>query len=89
MGRPWKPGEPLYLETDRDAVFEWMEAEALKCPGCGMSRDETMNKDAQGQFKSRALRCHACAERDRKQTDWSKDEHDPAGMLFTIERLED
>lgn len=89
MGRAWTPGEPLYLESDRDAVFEWMEVEALKCPGCGMSRDETMNKEAQGHFVSKPMRCHACAERDRKQAEFTKQDHDPHGLFFTVERPED
>lgn len=89
MGRSWSPGEPLYLESDRDAVFEWMEAEALKCPGCGLPRDETMKKEAQGTFKARVLKCHACVERDHAQDNYTKKTHDPAGLMFSVERRED
>jgi hypothetical protein len=62
-----------------------MEAEALKCPGCGLSRNDTMRKEAQGTYKSRALRCHACAERDRAQEEFTRQEHVSHGLMFSIE----
>lgn len=90
MGRSWpQPGQALFLDEDRDAVFEWLEEEALKCPGCGMPRDETMRKEAHDDFHSKALRCHACATRDRAQHQFTKQEHDPAGLVFSIERRDD
>lgn len=87
MGRPLPgPGEPLFTEDDTQALLDFMEEERLKCSGCGMPRDETMLKEAQGTFKARALKCHACAERDRKLTEYTSGPHDASGLVVSIER---
>lgn len=85
MGRPWpQSGEPLFTEEDTDAVLEWQREQNLKCPGCGLPRDETMQKEHQGHYKASSLRCHACAERDRAAKEFHSQEHDDAGLFFTV-----
>ena len=89
MGRPWpQPGEPLFLEEDTLAVLEWQKEKAAQCPGCGLPRDETMSKEAQdGIYESKPFRCHACAARDRARDEYTKGEHDDAGLMFSIEKV--
>ncbi len=84
----WVPAEPLWLREDAEAVFTFLRERALECPGCGNPRDETMEREAEGAYNSRALVCHACAVRDRKQKQFTSGPHDPAGLYFTAERIE-
>lgn len=81
-------GEPLYLADDTEAVLEWQREQALLCPGCGLPRDETMNKEAQDAYKSHALRCHACAARSRAAEKFAAQKGSDGGLYFTTERLE-
>ena len=62
-----------------------MREKALACTGCGLPRDETMAKEAQFAYVSEPIRCHACAARDRAAHDFTRGEHDDAGILYTIE----
>ena len=62
-----------------------MREKDLTCSGCGLPRDETMRTEAQFLYSSEPIRCHACAARDRAAHDFTRGEHDDAGILFTIE----
>lgn len=92
MGRVQKPGEPYFLEEDTEAVFEHFEEQALKCPGCGLPRDETFATDPEHalvlerSFESSAVRCYACAARDKAQSDYTKGEYNSNGLMFTVRR---
>lgn len=90
MGRAWpKPGEPLFTEEDTLAVLEWQREQSLLCPGCGLPRDETMAKERQFDFyDARAVRCHACAARDRKARQFTKQDHDDAGLYFVAKEID-
>lgn len=46
-----------------------------------------MTPDAQFHYRSRALRCHACAAREREAKRFASGPHDSAGLLFTTERV--
>lgn len=87
MGRPWpQPGEPLWLEDDTEAVLEWMREKALECVGCGLPRDETMDRDNDGAYISEPIKCHACAARDRAADAFTKQEHESYGLMFSIRK---
>lgn len=47
-----------------------------------------MAKENQHAYVSKLFRCHACAARDREATRVGKEQHDPAGALYSIEKLE-
>jgi hypothetical protein len=79
------PAEALWLREDAEAVFEVHREKALTCPGCGNPRDESMDPEYEGAYNSRALVCHACAVRDRKQKNFTSGPHDPSGLYFTAE----
>ena len=83
-----QPNEPLWLRGDLETALDWLREEDLICPGCGNPRDETMEREAEGQYHSRALVCHACAVRDRKQREFTSGPHDASGLYFTAERNE-
>lgn len=83
MGRDLPgPGEPLFLQADTEAVLAWQEYQDQLCPGCGLPRDETMRKEHQNHYEGGVLRCHACAARDRRAKEYTKGEHDDAGLFF-------
>lgn len=88
MGGPWPgPGQPLWTEVDREAVFEYLREEKLLCPGCGHPRDETMDPEAEGHFRARSYKCHAClvgaVERAKYRGDhpWES-----GGLIVTVEK---
>ena len=78
-------GEPYWLEDDTEAALEYFEEQSLLCSGCGLPRDETMSKEAQDTYKAQAVRCHACAERDREAKKFTSGPHDDAGLMFRVE----
>lgn len=53
-----------------------------------MPRDETFDPANQNGYKARVLRCHACAERDRRAKEFTQADHDDAGVMFSVERKE-
>jgi hypothetical protein len=66
-------------------VLEYLREKALLCPGCGLPRDETMDPEAEGHFTSRALRCHACAARERAAKKFAM-QKDGGSLYYTIEK---
>jgi hypothetical protein len=81
-----EPGDPLWLAEDTEAVLEYLREKALTCPGCGLPRDETMSREAEEHYRSRAFRCHACAARERETAKFVAAKGKPEGLYFTIER---
>lgn len=80
-------GESLWLREDAEAILEYLREKAMTCPGCGLPRDETMDPAAERHYRSRALRCHACAAREREHQKFAKNPHDAGGLFFTTERI--
>lgn len=62
LGRPLPgPGEPLWLDEDRDWALALQELEADTCSGCGQSRSEsTLGQNEYG-YTVTPERCHSCA----------------------------
>lgn len=85
LGRVMAEGEPLWLREDTQAVLEYLREKSLLCPGCGLPRDETMDPEAEGHFASKALRCHACAARERAAKKFTG-QPDNGSIYFTIEK---
>jgi hypothetical protein len=88
MGRVVKRGEPWFTEEDTELALEWQREKDLECPGCGLPRDETMQKDHHDHYTASALRCHACAARDRKAKQFTKQEHDDSGLFFVPKEID-
>lgn len=87
LGRVVGPMEPLWLPEDTEAVLEYLREQALICQGCGLPRDETMNPEAEGSYRSRAFRCHACSARDREARKFA-DQKTAGGIYFTTEKVD-
>ena len=66
-----------------------MREKALECSGCGLPRDETMDRDNQHAYDSDPIRCHACAARDRRAQGFHRDGGDSAGIRFSITKESD
>jgi hypothetical protein len=86
LGRIVADGEPLWLPEDAQAVLDYFREESLTCPGCGLPRDETMTPEAEDHYRSRAMRCHACAARERATSKFDDRPHESAGLYFTVEK---
>lgn len=62
LGRPLPgPGEPLWLDEDRDWALALLEVEADTCPGCGQPLSESTHSDNEFAYTASASRCHSCA----------------------------
>ena len=87
LGRVVKSGEPLWLPDDTKELLDYFREQELLCPGCGLPRDETMDPEAEGLYRSRAMRCHACAAREREAKRFTSGPHESGGLLFGVERV--
>ena len=58
-GRPWSPGEPLFLAEDTDAAVALAEEERDTCPSCGLLKVFCRNPDHQFAFAVTEEQCHA------------------------------
>ena len=83
------PGEPLWLDDDRDWVLALLDLEADACSGCGQPRSESMDRDGEFAYVAEPIRCHACAALARASRDFT--ESNPTagdGLNFTVRRRE-
>lgn len=65
--------------------MEWVEYRAMLCPGCGRPKWECFAAESEGTYIAEAVRCHACAERDRVAREFAAAEHaDTGGLYFTV-----
>jgi endogenous inhibitor of DNA gyrase (YacG/DUF329 family) len=71
-----------FTEADVAAALEWLDEQAVKCPGCGHPRDETMAEDAFERYDAEPLVCHRCAAIDRSRNAWREAKGDPNGIYF-------
>ena len=59
--RTLAPGEPQWLESDRQEAIALVEVEAGTCQGCGQPRDESTSLELEFGYEATVIRCHACA----------------------------
>jgi len=79
------PGEPLWLDEDRQAALEWIAYDESLCPGCRTDRSETMDPAADDSYETVALRCHKCAARERAGKKFAADESaDTSGLYIAV-----
>lgn len=72
LGRVVEPGEALWLEADWVAALEWRTYEKSLC-SCGRPRTESFDKAMDDRYEVTPLVCNACAARDRKAWNRSRD----------------
>jgi len=85
MGRVVAPGEPAWTQEDTDLALALTAMEAEVCDGCGHPRSESMDRDAEFAYGAEAMRCHACAARDRKARSMGET-FDTAGIRWLVTR---
>ena len=62
LGRPWpQPGEPLWLDEDRDWALALHYIEADRCPDCGQQWGEATDPANEFKWRGELTKCHACA----------------------------
>lgn len=61
MGRAVAPGEPLWLEEDRQWALALWEVEADACPDCRKPWGEVTDPAHEGRYATELVTCHACA----------------------------
>lgn len=83
------PGEPLWLDDDRDAAVALLEEEANTCEGCGHPKTQSMHPSSEGRYVAEVMRCHACAARTRKVNAYTSAGGDAAGLMVVVSRKED
>jgi hypothetical protein len=89
LGRAVPPGERLWLDDDARLVLEYLRDEQLKCPGCGQYREDSMAKEADGSYRVREFRCHACAAKSQAAKKWNAKGAESGGLYMAVERVGD
>lgn len=76
--------DPLFSDEDTEELLGLVESEDELCPGCGQLRHESFDPASEGEWDVTALRCHACAARDRANGDFGPDSS--GGLFFSVKR---
>ncbi len=84
-GRSPVPGRPLWTANDTALAVALTALEAVTCD-CGHDRRESMDAANEYRYVADAVRCHACAARDRAAEAYAKQDGSTAGLMFTVKR---
>ena len=85
-GRAPVPGQPLWTAQDTSLAVALTAIEAATC-SCGHDRRESMAVENEYAYIAEAVRCHACAAKDRTAEAYAKqDGTSTAGLMFTVKR---
>lgn len=85
-GRVVGPGEPLWLDSDRDEALALQAVEAAECPGCGEPRETSMAVESDGAYDADVVLCHACAAMGRASHAYAKDNQHAHGVFTELTR---
>lgn len=86
-GRVVAPGEPLWTQEDTDLALALTEIESVRCSGCGNDLTETLDDADEFAWQAEAVRCHACAARDRAAR--KAEDMDTSGLRWLATRRTD
>ncbi len=84
-GRLVPDGEPEWLPLDTAYAVALTAIEQVTCNGCGQDRRESLDPSSEGTYRAEAVRCFACATRERAAEKFD-DGSSAAGLLFTVTR---
>ena len=84
-GRAPIQGQPLWTAQDTALAVALTALEAATC-SCGHDRRESMDAANEYGYVADAVRCHACAARDRAAEAYAKQDGSTAGLMFTVRR---
>lgn len=87
-GRIVGPGDPLWEQDDTDVAVALTELEGERHAACGHPRAESMDPDHEFDWEAHAVRCHACAARDRAARNVGEG-WDDAGINWVTTRRSD
>lgn len=89
-GRAVYPGDPAWLDDDREAVLDWLEKEASRCERCGQDTRESMKLENAYTYRAKGLRCHSCYAIDAEAAQLTRSKPGPmAGIRFQVTKVED
>ncbi|WP_416976722.1 hypothetical protein [Streptomyces sp. T028] len=87
LGRPWpQPGEPLWLDEDREWALALQYIEADVCPDCRQPWQDATDAKNEGAWNAHLVRCHACATAARKTTEFENNGGDMRGLHVQLTR---
>lgn len=84
MGRVVADGAPRFTHDDTVLAVALQHLDAAACSGCGQDRRQSTNPDNEYKWRADAVRCHACAARDRKAAAHEAAGGSTAGLLFSV-----
>jgi len=87
-GRVVSDGEPQWQPLDTAYAVALTALEQVTCNGCGQDRRESLDPGSEFAYRAEAVRCFACATRERAAEKF-KDDESAAGLLFTVTRKDD
>ena len=74
----------MFTGADTTLAVALQHLDASACVGCGQDRRESTNPDNEYRWRAEAVRCHACAARDRKAAAHEAAGGSTAGLLFSV-----
>jgi hypothetical protein len=86
LGRLVQPGEPLWLDDDRDWALALTEYENDICDGCGQPRSQTTAPEAEYAYRAVAIRCHGCKTAAGATEPFTSPGATTAGLLIAVTR---
>ena len=78
------PGEPLWLDEDRQWAMALLEVEADVCPECRQQWSKSTDAASEGTWKAELVRCHACAAAAARTAQFEKDGGDLRGLHIHV-----
>ncbi len=87
-GRTPREGQPLWTSQDTALAVALTALEAVTC-SCGHDRRESMSVENEYAYVADAVRCHACAARDRAAEAFAKQDGATAGLAFRVRRKDE
>lgn len=83
-GRVVRDGQSLFTAQDTALALALTSVEARTC-ACGHDRSETTAAGAEFAYQATAIRCHACAARDRAARAFAEGEGSTAGLMWAVD----
>lgn len=84
-GRTPQQGQPLWTANDTALAVALTALEAVTC-SCGHDRRESMAQESEYAYVAEAVRCHACATRDRMAEAYAKQDGSTHGLAFHVRK---
>jgi hypothetical protein len=87
LGRPWpQPGEPLWLDEDREWALALHYVEQDVCPDCRQPWQEATDPKNEGAWTAHLVRCHACHAAARTVGQFETNGGDMRGLHVNLSR---